>query len=371
MTDLEERISQALRDPRRELPTWPDPMRRVRRAARRQNAGLAGGTALLIAAIVLPFTLLSSLGHSPRGNPSAIRTHSTGATAAPYPDWTTQLGGEVAYQCGDVICIMHPDGTGKRVIPGSGPLQLPQWDPAWSPSGRQLSFRGYYGQGDGQYDLYAVNTNGCHLTRLTRGLNGTSSSWSPTGRQIAFSVPFGIYVINANGSGLRRLIVNATQYSYSVDAPAWSVSNRLAFVRYIPAMRAGEIYTANADGSSLTPLTHGAPGFGQPSWSPDGRSIAFVANPNSVSAIDVANADGTGAHRVSPLSWTSYSPTWTPGGKLVFLRQIRTPAVTNDTNDTSTSAYIVNRDGKGLRLLYPNLNTTQIAWGRTTIQASC
>jgi Tol biopolymer transport system component len=368
MTDLEERIRQALGDPRRELPDWPDPMRRVRRVARRQTAGLAGAAAVLLAAVVVPLTLLSSLGHSSGGNPSAAHKRSTAAAPAPYPAWVTQLGGEVAYQCGDVICLMHPDGTGKRVVPGSGPLQLPQSDPAWSPSGRQLSFRGYYGQGDGQYDLYAVNLNGCHLTRLTHGMNGASSSWSPTGRQIAFSVPFGIYVINASGSGQHRIIVNATKYSYGTDAPAWSVNNRIAFVRYMPAVRAGEIYTAYADGSSLTPLTHGAPGFGQPSWSPDGKSIAYVANPDSTSAIEVAGADGTGAHRVSPLSWTSYSPTWTPGGKIVFLRQTRAPSA---TTNASTSAYIVNRDGAGLRLLYPKLDASQIAWGRTTIQANC
>jgi len=196
-------------------------------------------------------------------------------------------------------------------------------------------------------------------------MNGTSSSWSPTGRQIAFSVPGGIYVINADGTGLRRLIVNASKYSYAVDAPAWSVSNRIAFVRYMPAQHAGEIYTINADGSGEAPLTHGAPGFGQPSWSPDGTSIALVANSNSSSAIEVANADGTGTHRVSPRSWTSYSPTWTPAGKIAFLRQTGT-----ETTNAPTSAYIVNRDGTGMRLLYPNLDADQIAWGRTTVRAA-
>jgi hypothetical protein len=369
MTDLENRIREALRDPRRQLPDWPDPMPRVRRAARRQRAGLAVATAVLLAAVVVPLALLPGLGtHSSGNRPSAARTPSSRAGTSPYPSWTRQLPGEVAYKCGDSICLMHPDGTGQRLVPGGGPLPFPQWDPAWSPDGRQLSFRGYYGSGDGQYDLYAVDANGCHLTRLTRGMNGTSSSWSPTGRQIAFAVPFGIYVINADGTGLRRLIANATKYSYGVDAPAWSVSSRIAFVRYIPALQAGEIYTTNADGSGLTPLTHGAPGFGQPSWSPDGRSIAFVASPYSSSAIEVANADGTGTHRVSPRSWTSYSPTWTPGGEIVFLRQTGPPTA---TTDAPTSAYIVNRNGTSLRLLYPNLNATQIAWGHTSIQGGC
>lgn len=64
-SDLENRIRRAVRDPRHELPAWPDPMRRIRRSARRQRARLAlvtaacaGGTALivLLAAGWLPAT---------------------------------------------------------------------------------------------------------------------------------------------------------------------------------------------------------------------------------------------------------------------------------------------------------------------------
>ena len=51
MNELEHRIRRALRDPRRELPAWPDPMRRIRRSARRQLARAAGlGTAVAGAA---------------------------------------------------------------------------------------------------------------------------------------------------------------------------------------------------------------------------------------------------------------------------------------------------------------------------------
>ena len=64
----------------------------------------------------------------------------------------THLGGEVAYECGISICLMRPDGTGRRTLSGPFPL----WDAAWSPDGGRLAFRGYYGPGDGQYDLYAV-----------------------------------------------------------------------------------------------------------------------------------------------------------------------------------------------------------------------
>jgi len=255
---------------------------------------------------------------------------------------------------------MRPDGSARRTLTAT----YPEWDPAWSPNGRELTFRGYYGLGDGAYDLYAVTANGCHLTRLTHRINGTSSSWSPDGRRIVFSVPLGLYVINKDGTGLHKLMPSVSRYAYGVDTPAWSISNRIAYARYIPSQHRSEIYQVNPDGSGNTPLTHGPPGFGQPSWSPDGKSIAFVAKIGSNSGIDVATADGRRTHRVSPPSWTSYSPTWTPGGKIVFLRQIG--AFTQST-DALTSAYIVNPDGHGLRLLYPNLDAIQISWGPATL----
>ena len=194
-----------------------------------------------------------------------------------------------------------------------------------------------------------VNRGGCHLTGLTGAMNGTSPSWSPNGRQLAFAAG-GINVINASGTGFRRLTTDTS--SYGDDSPAWSVTNRIAFVRTRTGTSAGEIFTMNTDGSGVAPLTHGAPGFGEPSWSPDGKSIAFVASAGASSVIEVARADGTGIHRVSPPSWKSYSPTWIPGGKVAFLAQ----------RGAQRSAYVVKADGTGTSLLYPHLaDALQIA----------
>jgi hypothetical protein len=367
MTDLEDRIRESLHDPRRQLPAWQDPMRRIRRAARWQRAGQAAGIGALVAVIaaagIVPALALRPGTHTrpaPGGrtpSPGLSISMTSGAGGPSPPRWTKQLRGEVAYECGYSICLMRPDGTGRRTLSGPFPL----WDAAWSPHGGRVAFRGYYGPGDGQYDLYAVDANGCHLARLTRGVNGASPSWSPTGGQIAFSVAGGgIDVISASGAGLHALTTPTS--AYGDDAPAWSAGNRIAFVRSFHGRRFAEIYTMNTDGSGVTPLTHGAPGFGAPSWSPDGKSIAFVANPSAAAVIEVANADGTGAHRVSPPAWTSYNPSWTPDGKVVFLVK----------KGARTSAYIVNSAGTGLRLLYPNLDATQIAWGPTTLsQEGC
>jgi dipeptidyl aminopeptidase/acylaminoacyl peptidase len=314
-------------------------------------------------------------GHSHARRDLSHVTHR--ASMSPVPARALRLTGAVAYKCGDSICLMRPDGTGLHTLPATYPERLtgPEWDAAWSPDGHRLAFRGYYGLGDGQYDLYAVDANGCHLTRLTHRMNGTSSSWSPNGRQIAFSVPLGIYVINADGTGLRRLVPGVSRNAYGVNAPAWSASNRIAFVRTRMGSSRGEIYAINPDGSGMAALTRGGPGFAEPSWSATGRQIAFVAATGhsrllgSRMAIEVANADGSGRHRVSPRSWASYNPTWTPDGKIVFLRQIGAPT---RFAGPPTSAYIVNRDGTGLRLLYPNLDALQITWGPSSLpRATC
>jgi dipeptidyl aminopeptidase/acylaminoacyl peptidase len=344
-------------------PGWPpaagaEPEVLIKEARRRQRrrylvAGLA--TAVVLAgAAGITVGLAGPAAHSPaRQGPRRVAHR--GAGRSPVPARAMRLTGEVAYKCGDSICLMRPDGTGLHALPGI----FAQWDATWSPDGHRLAFRGYYGLGDGQYDLYAAGANGCHLTRLTHLVNGISPAWSPTGDQIAFAGLLGIDLINADGTGLRPLISGTSRYGY--DEPAWSVRNRIAFRQTRTGASEGQIHAVNPDGSGVAPLTHGAPGFAQPSWSPDGTAIAFVAVTvplQSAGVIEVANADGTGRHRVSPPSWTSYSPTWTPGGRVVFLVR----------RNTTTSAYIVNRDGSGMRLLYPNLgDALQIAWGPTPL----
>jgi hypothetical protein len=51
-----------------------------------------------------------------------------------------------------------------------------------------------------------------------------------------------------------------------------------------------------------------------------------------------------------------------PGGKVVFLAKV----------GARTSAYIVNPDGTGLRLLYPGLNASEITWSpRAALLKGC
>jgi Tol biopolymer transport system component len=212
----------------------------------------------------------------------------------------------LAYKCADALCLTEL-GTGvrRRLLASSRPW--PQWDPAFSPDGQEIAFRGYYHPpADGAYALYVAPTSGCTAKRLTRGIAG-DPVWSPDGRWIVFDTSgYGdIDKIRPDGTGLRKLFsghgVNEGWY------PAWSPDGRwIAFVR--DQRHGSQIWLMRADGSDKhllrTDATHVDEGL---SWSQDGRWLAFERTATNYGTIAVVRANGSHMYTL-----TSGRPTWNP-----------------------------------------------------------
>lgn len=140
----------------------------------------------------------------------------------------------------------------------------------------------------GEGKLYVMNADGSGIRRATNSPVGVQEGdpvWSPDGQKIAFSSDQGhwgfldIHIVNADGSGWLE-VASTPDHD---QAPTWSPDGqKIAFVRhpyddaYSPPHP--RIYLVNADGSGLRALTDPGPpdsvDFG-PSWSPDGTTIAF------------------------------------------------------------------------------------------------
>jgi Tol biopolymer transport system component len=98
-----------------------------------------------------------------------------------------------------------------------------------------------------------------------------------------------------------------------LGSPSWSLDGRtIAFTG-----RGGDIYTVHADGTGLHKLTQG-PGWDVGAqWSPDGRHIAFVSSRDDPAHrtydLFVMNADGSGQRNLTHTPDVSeFGVSWAP-----------------------------------------------------------
>ncbi len=115
----------------------------------------------------------------------------------------------------------------------------------------------------------------------------------------------------------------------------------------MPAITYSDLYTMRADGTAQTRLTFDPQrNYFGPSWSPDGRRIAFsLGSGSGPFNLYTMNADGSNPVQLTHLALTCYLQRWSPdGSKLVFIAQ--------QGSDTTTAAiYTINADGSNLRRL--------------------
>ena len=198
---------------------------------------------------------------------------------------------------------------GRLESPASGTPDTQNWLPAWSPDGTQLAFTS---NRDGQPELYVINADGSGLRRLTNhpGID-TSPTWSPQGHQLAFvSDRTGspqLYVVGADGTGLRRLT-----FESHCDRPTWSPApyNEIAYSSQTGPGH--DIKVLDLATNEVRQLTFGLGTNESPSYSPNGRHVAFSSTRGSgKKQVWVIGRDGRGLRRITSVG-NNEMPSWSP-----------------------------------------------------------
>ena len=268
----------------------------------------------------------------------------------------------VGYSAARDLYVMDADGSHQRRLlphkPGGFFSEELIGSPTWSPDGRRIAFVSNRRKGL-DFEIYLINADGSGLRNLTKGRGGSDSlpAWSPDGRKIAFvgwrDLEMGLHVMNADGSHERQLIKAGPQ----VPSLAWSPDGRkVLFEQFDKNGPRSDLYVINANGGGLRNLTRN-PAIEEydPAWSPDGRKIAFARWPKApaLRGIYLMKADGSGLRRLT----RSYdlNPAWSPDGrKIAFLRT---------SQAGYDEIYLMKADGSGLRrLTHMEVDKAELAW---------
>lgn len=181
--------------------------------------------------------------------------------------------------------------------------------------------------------------------RVSTATSATSPSGPPSAAphragRIVFSTTDDIYVVNGDGSGLQQLTTGPAQ---EFD-PSWSPDGRRIAYRAQRPPAAPDIYVMNADGSGQRRLASGL----SPAWSPDGAWIAYGDDQGGIS---VMRPDGSASRRIPGTEQGEY-PTWSPdGARLAFMDSLFLPSTRGGTSAANHEIYAINLDGTGLKRL--------------------
>ena len=223
------------------------------------------------------------------------------------------------------IYVMDADGNNQIRLTYHWEMDI---QPSWSPDGSRIAFAS--NRNGGNFQIYVMDSNGKNVRRLTAGINDRNPAWSPDGQKIAFTgigdEEIGrekrkakICVVHPDGTNPQKLAGHIP--STDLD-PAWSPdSQRIAFASYREGISA-EIYLMDADGANHQRLTHDEATDREPAWSSDGSKIVFKVELDEDDIIAVVDADGNNrknlTEEVMNGVWESKTgPTWSPDGRSI------------------------------------------------------
>ncbi|HEX2037146.1 MAG TPA: hypothetical protein VHS99_23450 [Chloroflexota bacterium] len=201
--------------------------------------------------------------------------------------------------------------------------------PVWSPDGRRIA---HIKLDVSSSELWVMDADSANSRQLTRNYNPTLTLnnwafrplWWPDGSRLLYlseemSQQLMLWQVTLDGRQRRRFLT-VQDAEGGLDMPSLSPDARqLAVVTYRGPKGVPQVWTYTVPNGPWRQLTESEEGAYDPSWSPDGKRLAYTRRRAGRHDVWVMNADGTDGQPVTG-SGTARAPCWSPDGQwLAFI----------------------------------------------------
>lgn len=240
-----------------------------------------------------------------------------------YGEWTPD-GDRVTYSYFDLHEKQHtekhwgvfsskPDGSDEKMLSATG------WRAEPSPDGKKVGF--HLAKKEVPTRLAVMDSNGVEERVLVGGGGLGEVNWTPDSKEIIFSKRqaggHGLQAVNVE-TGKERELVKRTGPNSDTD-PELSPDGKTLIFERVNRFR-GDTKLFKLDMESGEVSQFAAPNRRQwdVAWSPDGSQVLFSSEVVSGdSDLYLANADGTGLQKITDLPGHEHGPSWSPDGKSI------------------------------------------------------
>ena len=341
--DLADRVLAGTRRSR-QLPAWLvfdrwiQMQLTMRRAAAPRLAPLLLLVGLLIAALLAALVYVGSRPKVP-------------------PPFGVAANGRIAFLSDNQLYSVEPDGSGVLQLTDD-PYGVA--GPVFSHDGTRIAYKRLSADNPADDptlhgDLVVANADGSNPIAIETGVTGMSpTAWSPDDREVLWTgatipnAPEQVFIAPADGSSAPRSVGDPTTSNWG---PNWSPdSSKIAYVSD------PDLYVMNRDGTGIRKVNQRS--YDEQSggaWNPDGSGLVFEAGEEGNHDLWLVGLDGKPERALVTSLQAETAPVFSPdGASVAFLRFA--------PDFGSTRVVVIGTDGSGERTLPGTYGSAGLTW---------